>query len=127
MFDKLTKIAVDIFKVVLISSAENGGTFRILITAKVVEEEEEKPLLLVGNAHSRIEDGHVIAVFNPDQEILKSLVAGCAYAPGLLKQEVSGKCDAMIELWIDAYKTDGVSKISKYQARQPKPAKFEVR
>src|SRR5688572_6741997 len=100
MFEDLTRIAVDVFKIILRSSAESGGTFRVLITAKVGN--EEKPLLLVGNAHGHIEDGHVIAVWNPDRTILEKVEGGVAYASGLLKELVSGNCDAMLELWIDA-------------------------
>jgi hypothetical protein len=125
MIEQLTKIAVDIFKAVLSTSAESGGTFRILITAKIAE--EDKPVLLVGNAHSRVEDGHVIAILNPDEAILEKIVAGCSYAQGLLIEEVSGKCDAMVELWVDAYKADGVSQISKYKTRELKPAKFVIK
>lgn len=125
MIQQLTDIAVGIFRPVLSVSAESGGTFRILITARV--NGEEKPLLLIGNAHSRIEDGHVIAVLNPDAAIVEKLIAGCAYSASLLKSEVAGKCDGMVHLWIDAYKNDGVSEISRYKAKTPKPPKFEIR
>lgn len=125
MFEQLTKITVDVFRAVLGASAASAGTFRILITAKVGN--EEKPMLLVGNAHGQIEDGHIIAIFNPDEAILGKVIADCAYAPGSLKEKISGKCDAMIELWVDAYKTDGVSEISRYKSTEQKPAKFIIK
>jgi hydroxyethylthiazole kinase-like sugar kinase family protein len=124
MLDEMKKIAVNIFSNILPLSAAHHGTFRLLITAKIAG--AEKPILIVGNAHSDVEDGHIIAVLNPDEDILNKIVAGCAYG-GLLKNIVSGKCDAMLDLWVDAYKTDGVSELSSYKAREPKPAKFTIR
>ena len=43
-----------------------------------------------------------------------------------LKDIVGGKCDAMLDLWIDAYKKDSVSEISSYKSRTPKDAKFKI-
>jgi hypothetical protein len=79
MHEEMKKISVSIFDSVLKVSAAHGGTFRILITAKI--DGIEKPLLLVGNAHSDVEDGHIISVLNPDQNLLDQVIAGCAY-PG---------------------------------------------
>ena len=88
--------------------------------------EEVKPLLLIGNAHSKIEDGHCIAVLNPDMELVDSLVAGCGYERSTLKWEVAKRCDVALDVWIDAYKTDGVFVGTRYRSRNPQPAKFAV-
>lgn len=125
MHEELKKTAVSVFDSVLKASAAHGGTFRLLITAKVGE--TEKPLLLIGNAHSDVEDGHVISILNPDESLLAEVDAGCAYSSDRLKEIVGGKCDAMLELWIDAYKKEGVSELSRYKAREPKAAKFSIR
>jgi hypothetical protein len=123
--EEVKEISVNIFNTILKSSADSAGTFRVLMTAKI--EEKEKPLLVVGNAHASFEDGHCIAVLNPDENVLDKVQGGVHYHGGLLKETVQGKCDLMIELWIDAYKEDGVSVMGKYQARGGKEAKFEVR
>ncbi|MGE0086574.1 MAG: hypothetical protein AB7S75_19375 [Desulfococcaceae bacterium] len=83
--------------------------------------------LIVGNAHREVEDGHCIAIINPDESLLTQVVAGCAYTGDTLKNIVKGKCDLMIEIWIDVYKKDGVSEISRYQSRNMEPAKFTVK
>ncbi len=89
----------------------------------------EKPLLVVGNAHGQVEDGHVIAILNPAEELAVSskVAAGTAYPTGFLKEVVSGRCDAMVELWIDAYKENKVSRIESYVSRSPQPAPFASR
>ena len=124
MLEELKIITEKLFRSVLSISAKNSGTFRLLITARIGE--MEKPLLIVGNAHSDIEDGHVIAVFNPDEDIIENVYAGCVYMGDQLKDIVGGKCDAMLDLWIDAYKKDSVSEISSYKSRTPKDAKFKI-
>jgi len=58
---------------------------------------------------------------------LDQVIAGCSYPNDILKEIVSGNCDAMLELWIDAYKKDGVIELSRYKARKPKPAKFSIK
>ena len=124
MKEKVKEIAVSLFKSVLKISSDQHGTFRLIVTAKI--QDEDKPLLILGNAHSEIEDGHCIAILNPDKSILNKVVAGCSYPADSLKEIVGGKCDLTVDLWIDAYKTNGVSEISSYKARNPKPAQFKV-
>jgi len=122
--DNVKEIAVNIFKSVLKVSANKGGTFRILITADV--EGNEKPLLIVGNAHASFEDGHCIAVLNPDEEVVNEIKGGVAYLGDILKNKVQGRCDLMLELWIDAYKEDGVSIIKKYESQKDRESKFKI-
>lgn len=122
----IKEISVKYFTEVLKISASQNGTFRTLLTIPV--EEDNKPLLILGNAHSKIEDGHCIAILNPDEDIVenKKVIAGCSYG-NYLKEIVSGKCDLMLEIWIDAYKENGVTIISSYKSKTPKPAKFTVK
>lgn len=124
--DQLQEVAVSLFLAVLRVSADHQGTFRLLITSKI--DGEEKPLLVVGNAHAQVEDGHVIAVFNPTKELAASdgVAPGTAYPTGLLKEIVAGQCDAMVELWIDAYKNNKINCIGKYVSRSPQPARFKI-
>lgn len=127
MIDQLQETVTSLFLAVLKVSADHQGTFRLIVTANV--DGEEKPLLVVGNAHRHVEDGHVIGVLNPVEEIVQStkVAAGVTYTGDLLKEIVAGKCDAMVELWIDAYKNDKVARISSYISRNRQPAKFKVR
>ena len=127
MIGQLQELAASLFLSVLKISADHQGRFRLLVTAKV--NGEEKPLLIVGNAHGQVEDGHVIAILNPTEELALSnkIVAGTTYTFGLLKKIVSGQCDAMVELWVDAYKDNKVRPIERYVSRSPQPPRFKIR
>ena len=125
MKEKIKEVSTQLFNSVLKISANHQGTFRLVVTLQI--DDQSKPLLVVGNAHSEVEDGHCIAVLNPEESLMNEVIAGCAYMGGSLKGIVQGKCDAMVELWIDAYKTDGISEISSYTSREPKDARFKVR
>ncbi|HEP6431517.1 TPA: hypothetical protein VDB83_005849 [Burkholderia cenocepacia] len=106
--------------------ADHGGTFKGVFTLNI--DGTAKPVLLVGAAHGMHEDGEVIAILNPDEELVDRVHAGVGYAGGLLKEIIAGKCDAMVHLWIEAYRKDPASIIDKYQPRtDPVAAKFEVR
>ncbi|CAJ6621777.1 Uncharacterised protein [Burkholderia pseudomallei] len=109
-----------------IKHADHGGTFKGVFTLNV--DGTPKPVLLIGAAHGTHEDGQVIAILNPDEGLVDRVHAGVGYAGGLLKEIVAGKCDAMVHLWIEAYRKDPASIIDKYQPRtDPVAAKFEVR
>ena len=125
MKEKIIKIAASLFKSVLLISFDQQGTFRIVVTVDI--RGEGVPLLVLGNTHSAAEDGHCIAILNPDRVLLEKVQAGCAYSTDGLKKIVQGKCDLMVDLWIDAYKENSISEISSYVSRDPKPAKFTVR
>ena len=125
MKKKIKEVSIHLFNSVLTISANQHGTFRLLVTIQI--DDQSKPLFIVGNAHSEIEDGHCIAVLNPEKSLMNEVIAGCAYTGSSLKGIVQGKCDAMVELWIDAYKTDGVGEISSYTSRAPQNARFEVK
>lgn len=123
------EIALEIFLAILKRSPEHGGHFRVLMATSIAG--EEKPLLIVGSAHKQFEDGHLIAVLNPSRTLYDSgqPTAGTTYAGDLLKETVSGECDAMVELWVDAYKEypNKVSRLSHYQCRTPRSARMEFR
>lgn len=123
MKDQLTKIADSVFRTLLPVSAEERGIFRLLITVNV--DGAAKPLLIVGNAHPRIEDGDCIAVLNPDRALLEEVSGGVAYGGGI-KEIVQGKCDAMVHLWIEAYGANETTVIYSYTSRTPSPPKFEA-
>ena len=124
--EQIQQVAVNAFLAILPASADDDGTFRVLMTAKV--NGEIKPLLLIGNAHSRVEDGHVMAVLNPDKELCDELVAGCAYSSGLLKEIAGKRCDLLLDVWVDAYmKVNPAKLMTKYQAKVATPGRFKVK
>ncbi|WP_240989940.1 hypothetical protein [Cupriavidus taiwanensis] len=115
--------ATDIFLGAL-KHTDHGGGFKGLFTLNV--DGVPKPVLLVGSAHGSHDDGEVIAVLNPDSEVNEKLAPGVAYNGASLKEIVPGRCDAMVHVWIDAYKSDRFTVIEKYTARAPVGPKFKV-
>jgi hypothetical protein len=122
---QLKQIAVTTFRAILRASTENSSGFRILITTTV--DGEMKPLLMIGSAHGGIEDGHVVAVLNPDKELCDELQACCGYTPFILKEIVAKRCDMMVHVGVSAYRDKQVDYVTTYQAQKIKPAKFLVR
>ena len=121
--EQIKQVAVSTFLAILKNNAGDNGKFRMLLTVKVGD--EIKPLLLIGTAHSRVEDGHVLAVLNPDSELCDTL-SSSGYYSSLLKEVVGKRCDAALGLWIDAYKKDDACVTGKYLSKTAKPAKFAV-
>jgi hypothetical protein len=124
LVERIKAIAVAHFLAVLYASADHQAPFKLLITIQV--DGEPKPLLIVGTAHGKVEDGSCIAVLNPDQDLIDKLGGSWGAHPFIFKEAVAGKCDLAISLWIDAYKVNGVDKGIIYVAKQPKPTKFVV-
>ena len=122
---QIEQIAVNTFLVILRASTENNSGFRILITTTV--DGEMKPLLMIGSAHGGVEDGHVVAVLNPDKELCDELQACCGYTPFILKEIVAKRCDMMVHVGVSAYRDKPVDYVTTYQAQVIKPAKFLVR
>lgn len=122
--ERLTDAATDIFLGALKHTA-HGGHFKGLFTLNV--DDVPKPVLLVGSAHGSHEDGQVIAVLNPDREVIDRLTPGVGYHGAVLKEMVAGKCDAMVQVWIDAYKVDRFTVLEKYSARVSAGPKFDVK
>lgn len=122
---QIEQIAVSTFLAILRASTENSSGFRILITTTI--DGEMKPLLMVGSAHGGIEDGHVVAVLNPDKELCDELQACCGYTPSILKEIVAKRCDLMVHVGVSAYREKPVDFVTTYQAQKIKPAKFLVR
>ena len=124
--EQVKQTAVSSFHNILRASAHHNGRFRMVLTTRAGD--TDKPLLIVGNAHGVVEDGHCIAILNPDKELADLIRPGCAYGVGGLKEIVSKRCDLALDLWIDAYKgpEHAVSVIARYKSRKPQPAKFVV-
>ena len=126
MQEQLERIAEKYFKLTVEENPNNSGTFKYLIPMQV--DGETKPLLLLGNAHGLpFEDGHCIAVLNPDEGLTGKLIPGCAYSSGQLKEIVQGKCDMMLDLFIETYKNNPINLLAKYKNRSPQAAKFRIR
>lgn len=122
---QLQQIAVSTFLAVLRASTENSSGFRILITTTI--DGEMKPLLMIGSAHGCIEDGHVVAVLNPDQDLCDEIKACCGYPSFAIKEIVAKRCDMMVHVGVSAYKSNPIDFVTVYQAQEVKPAKFLVR
>jgi hypothetical protein len=123
----LRALAFDVLRT-LIKHAGQSGTFKGMFTLLI--NGEEKPVLIVGTAHGAShEDGSAIAVLNPDQSLHNELEAATCYGGGLLKEIVAGKCDAMIEVWFEAYVDGkaGENITQKYVCKTPQAAKYRVR
>lgn len=122
---QIQQIAVSTFLVALRASNQDHSGFRILMTMTV--DGEMKPLLMIGTAHGGIEDGHVVAVLNPDQDLCDELKACCGYPSFAIKEIVAKRCDMMVHIGVSAYRDNPVDYVTKYQAQVIKPAKFLVR
>lgn len=126
--DVIHRLAAASSEIVLaaIRYSDHGGTIRALFTLNI--DGSPKPVLLIGSAHGSHKDGEVIAILNPDHELLDRLQPGLGYSGGLLKEIVTGRCDAMVRVWIEAYRKDPSSIIDRYRPRAAAAtAKFEVR
>jgi hypothetical protein len=123
IIEQVKEVAVGYLKGVMTIGPDDDATFRMLITTSV--DGEAKPLLLLGNAHRKFDDGHCIAILNPDAELVDKLGAGCGCSGFNLKELVTKRCDVMLDVWIqgDIRATIG----SRYRAHSFKPAKFVVR
>jgi hypothetical protein len=120
--EQMETLAADVLRSVLAASPENNGTFRLVVTTSIGD--TPKPVLIVGNAHRHFEDAHGIAVLNPDQRLLDEIRPGVGYNHGILKEIVSGRCDAMVEVWLAG---DHIQRGCTYRARQKRPVSFVVR
>lgn len=97
--------------------------FRMLVTARF--DGQDKPVLLVGTLHGTLEDASVVAVLNPDEDLLPSVSSG--YLGGEDAAElVTGRCDAMVALWIEAYGQGSCSVSVSYQNPSPRPPQFVI-
>jgi len=123
LIEEVKDIAVGYLKGVMTIGPDDDATFRILITTTV--EGEAKPLLLLGNAHRKFDDGHCIAILNPDAELVDKLGAGCGYSGVNLKDMVTKRCDVMLDVWVLGERRATIG--NKYKAHRFQPAKFVVR
>ncbi len=120
--EQMKTLAAGVLRSILVASPEHNGTFRLLVTTNIGE--TPKPLLVVGNSHRHFEDAHGIAVLNPDRRLLDEVRPGVGYNHGILRELVSGRCDAMVDVWVvGGHVRQGCT----YRARQKRPASFVVR
>ncbi|MEE3387773.1 hypothetical protein [Alcanivorax sp.] len=77
-------------------------------------------VMLVGYVSHNIEDGSCIAVLNPDESIKEAIRPNVGYNSGILKEIFAQKCDALVQVWVDAYKPkkDRLSILTKYASRK---------
>ena len=104
------------------------GPFRCLTA--IYLEGAAMPVLMVGTADGQVEDGEAIVLLNPDEDLLDRFKPGVGYHGGLLKEIVSGKCDAMLHVWLDAYSKgpDRAKLLASYTTRTRAGApKFQIK
>lgn len=125
--DQVKQAAISYFLGILYSSADHCAPFRAMVSMNV--DGTVKPLLLVGTAHGKVEDGHCLALLNPDESLANRIVAGCGYNGRVLKEIVAKRCDVALDIWIDAYKPAerAVTVMTRYKAQHFQPARFVVR
>lgn len=122
---QLEKFAVDHLLAALKTCPDTDGRFRCVVTTFIGE--KPTPVLLVGNAHRRYQDGYVIAVSNPSEQLPSMISAGCAYHSKHLKKIVTGRCDAMVGLNVLAGGAEPlVCRYTRYKAQKPRSAVVSV-
>lgn len=60
-----------------------------------LDESGTKRLVLVGSLYRDYDDGHCVAVLNPDARLDGQLQGGVGYPVPILKDMVRGRCDGM--------------------------------
>lgn len=126
--DAVRAAAVRMLDALIASAGEGRAPFRCLTA--IYLNGAAMPMLMVGRADGQAEDGEAIVLLNPDEELLDRLAPGVGYHGGLLKEIVSGKCDAMMHVWLDAYVKgpDRAKVLASYTTRTPAGApKFQVK
>lgn len=121
--ERVKQVAVGVLNAAIFGSPENGR-FKALIAFDTPD--GEKPLYLAASTHGDIEDGHCMAILNPDEALMGEVKAGVGYTDSGLKEIVAGRCDVALDVWSLAYKENGVEVTMKYKARTFQPAKFRV-
>lgn len=123
--DEIRQIAVSIFYGILYSSAEDNAPFKVLITSKIGE--DVKPMLLVGVAHRRVEDGSITAFLNPDRSLVEEVSANAGYDKWAVRDLARRRCDMAVKIWVEAYNKKNFYIQGTYKASKFQPAKFAVR
>lgn len=119
----LTDIAATTLRAAIAHAPGAQGLFRQVITTKI--DGEVKPVLVVGNAHADFNDGHVLAILNPDKSLADEIKPGVTCGASVLKAKVRGRCDALIDMFVAGQNTPHPSCV--YRSRTPEPARFSVR
>lgn len=120
---QLKDVALKTFLGILRASADQDARFQTQLTVSV--NSETKPVVLIGTAHRKIEDGWCAAVLNPDPDLRDELLQEQS-ALNHMKLLVAKRCDAAVNLWVDAYKPDPVSMGERYRASVSRPAKYAI-
>lgn len=124
MRKEVERLALEYMSMVIKTSGLADSLFRSVL--EINFDGETKPLLLVGHAHPKIEDGHIIAIVNPDISLISQINPGCAYNRMHLKEMVSKKCDLMLDLFIEVYKTKKIQHSNHYKQRKSSKPKFKI-
>jgi hypothetical protein len=121
---QITQVAASAVRNALSVGPDHDGFFRTQMMIKVGR--ETKPLLLVGNTHRRVGDGHCIAVLNPDTALADEIRPGVGYGRHLLREKVGRRCDVALDIWVAADVRSKPTVSCQYEARKPQPSKFCV-
>jgi hypothetical protein len=108
---QMMDVATGVMNGIFITTGKSDVYFKQMIE---LEKGQGKQLLVVGSVHRDYDDGHVIAVLNPDEALLPNLEGGMAYDGALLKYLVAERCKAMVFMSCTGRRT---SLLAKYHAR----------
>jgi hypothetical protein len=101
--DQIIQFALRIHQAALSISVSNTGLFKGLYSFHF--NGRKIPLLLVGNADAKFEDGHCIAILNPSSSVMPQISPGVAYGSDI-KKIVSGNCELMLNMFFEHYKEE---------------------
>ena len=114
--DQMQEIASGIVKGILASMPKADVAFKRTIH---LQEGDHTEVLVVGNIHPAYNDGYCIAVLNPRQALEEQLHPEVAYSSAILKELVTGHCEAMVRVSLVGGRVcEGAS----YSARQSRSA-----
>ena len=92
---QMKDVASGIVKGILASMPKADVAFKRTIR---LQEGESTEVLVLGNVHPAYNDGYCIAVLNPRQALEEQLQPEVAYSSAILKELVTGHCEAMVRV-----------------------------
>ena len=109
---QMQEVASGIVTGILASSSKGDVAFKRTIR---LQEGESTEVLVLGNVHPAYNDGYCIAVLNPRAALEEQLQPEVAYSSAILKELVTGHCEAMVRVsLVGGQVCEGAS----YSARQ---------
>ncbi|MRX08609.1 hypothetical protein GJ697_12235 [Pseudoduganella sp. FT25W] len=113
--DRLHSVAADYLALHIKHAGDGRSHFRA--TFSMIIEKQVYPVLMLGTADGRVQDGDAVAILNPDVELLETL--GPIINQSSITESVTGKCDGMAHVHYEAYikRPGNGTRIGKYAPR----------